>query len=224
MNTMMVERLVWKDWHFNRGLITFYIAIGAVALVLVGIATKVAFFSGSILFVTVLIGLGIHLAMATVVNERKLKNLPFVMSLPISILEYTTAKVVANLLIFLVPWIALMVGSVAVISSRAALPNGMIPFAVVVIGELLAAYCLILGVALVSESEGWTIAAVVVCNLFFNFFLYWVSHLPAMEASMQDPTVVWGSTVIRLLLAELAVVVLVLGLTFFFQARKKDFL
>ena len=42
--------------------------------------------------------------MATVVEERTDQTLPFVMSLPISAAEYTTAKILANLLIFLIPW------------------------------------------------------------------------------------------------------------------------
>ena len=52
--------------------------------------------------------------MVTVVEERNEQTLPFVMSLPISPMEYTTAKILANLLIFLVPLGALMLGSFAV--------------------------------------------------------------------------------------------------------------
>ena len=83
MNNFMVKQLILKDWYFNRGVILFYLVAGVGALALVGFAVNSGmFYMGSILLITALIGLGIHLTMATVVNERKEKTLPFIMSLP----------------------------------------------------------------------------------------------------------------------------------------------
>ncbi len=223
-NTAMVKRLILKDWYFQRWTIAGYLAAGALALVLLGTGGETSFFAGSILMITVLIALGIHLAMATVVQERTEQTLPFVMSLPISPREYTAAKVLANVLIFLIPWVALTLGTFAVIVGRVGMPHGLIPFATLVLVEIFASYCLILAVALVSESQGWTIGAIIFGNLFVQGFLYYVSHIPAIAATLKGPSILWSRPAVTLLLAEVAVILLLLGLTFWLQGRKTDFI
>lgn len=223
-NSGMVRRLILKDWYFQRRAVLIFLAIGAVALALVATGGEGSFYAGSVLLLTVLISVGIYGPMATVVEERKQQTLAFVMSLPISIREYTTAKVLANLLAFLVPWSALLLGTLLVIQGRDALPNGLIPFATLVLVEILASGCLILAVALVSESMGWTIAAIIFGNLSLQGFLYYVSHLPSIAAAMKGPVAHWGSAEIGLLAALVASIGVILGLTFFLQARKTDFL
>ena len=93
MNTPMIKHLILKDWHFNRVTISVCIVVGAIALLIIGTGGKSAFYVGSVLFITVLIGLGITLTIMTVIHERTEQTLPFVMSLPISVMEYTTAKI-----------------------------------------------------------------------------------------------------------------------------------
>ncbi len=224
MDSKMIRRLVLKDWYFQRKAMLVYLAAGALALALVANSGEGSFFAGSILLITVLITVGIHLAMATVVEERKDQTLAFVMSLPVSAKEYTTAKILANLLIFLFPWLALLVGSFAVIASRTALPDGLIPFTAIVLLEIFASSVLILSVALVSESQNWTIGAIVFGNLFFQGFLYFVSHLPDIAQTMNGPRIVWSPAAINLLVAELTAIALLVGLTFWLQSRKTDFL
>lgn len=224
MDFGMIKRLVLKDWYFQRWAILGYLAAGALALALVARGGEGGFFAGSILLITVLITVGIHLAMATVVEERKSQTLAFVMSLPVSPAEYTTAKILANLAIFLLPWLALLIGSFAVIAGSAALPDGLIPFAAIVLLEIFASSVLILCVALVSESQNWTIGAIVFGNLFFQGFLYYVSHLPSIERTIQGSRIVWNPASLALLGGEIAAIVLLLALTFWLQSRKTDFL
>ncbi len=220
----MIKRLILKDWYFLRGLIAAYLAAGALALVLIAAGNEAPVYIGTILLLTVLIGLGIHLAMATVVQERTDQTLPFVMSLPISPRDYTTAKVLANVILFLIPWLTLTLGSMAVIAGRKSLQDGLIPFVAVIMGEIFVSYSLILATALVTESQAWTIGVMATLNLAFQGFLYFVSHLPSLAAVMKGDAVVWPPAALALLAAELAVILLALGLTFFFQARKTDFL
>ena len=103
MNYSMVKLLILKDWYLQRWMILGSLVAGALALAITVSSRKAAFFLGIILLVTVLVAVGAQLAIATVVNERKEQTLAFVMSMPISSREYTTAKILANLLIFLVP-------------------------------------------------------------------------------------------------------------------------
>ena len=83
---------------------------------------------------------------------------------------------------------------------------------------------LILAVALVTESQGWAIGAIVFGNLLLQAVMYYVSHIPSVAAAMKGPRIVWDQPVVTLLLAEVAVILLLLGLTFWLQSRKTDFI
>ena len=224
MNATMVKLLVLKDWYFLRWPIFGYLAAGALALALLSTDSEGAFYAGSILLLTVLISAGIHVAMATVVQERTDQTLPFVMSLPVSPREYTIAKLLANVLIFLVPWLILLLGTLFLIVFLVDVPDGLIPFTVLLLTELFVGYVLILAVALISESQGWAIGAIVFANLFFQGFMYVVSHMPSIADTIKGPVAVWSGPAVALLVSEIVVIVLLLGLTFYLQDRKTDFL
>ncbi len=224
MDTALIARLVVKDWSLQRRFIAVASVAGLASLLLLGHGGNGTFYAGTVLMITVLIGVGVQLVMATVLNERTEKTLPFVMSLPISVREYTTAKMLANLLLFLVPWTLLLIGTAAVLGLRPGMPPGLLPFATLLLVELLAAYCLVLAVALVSESSGWTIGTIVFTNLFLQGFLYQVARIPAIEATMRGPEAVWNRPALTLLAVECAVIVLILAVTYRLQSRKTDFL
>lgn len=223
-NHAMIRLLILKDWHFQRWAIYGYLAAGGLALLLVALTAEWSFYLGSILLFTVLITLGIHLPMTTIINERKEQTLAFVLSLPVSPREYATAKILANLLIILLPWAALTGASLVLLGSHAHLPGGLIPFATLALTEILVSSCLLVGVALVSDSLGWTIGVMVCANLFFQLFLYSISHIPSIAKSMNGPRAVWSPAAVALLLAEVAAIGLLLGLTLFFQSRKTEFI
>ena len=224
MSYAMVKRLIHKDWYFNRWVIAAYVAAGLLSLLTIGIGGETGFFAGSILLITVLISIGIHLVMISVVHERTEQTLAFVMTLPISVREYTTAKILANVTIFGTAWMTLFIGTIALIASRGTLPDGLIPFAVVTLVEIFASYCLILAVALVSESQSWTIGAMVLGNLLLQGVMYGVSNAPNIGKEMTADSIIWRQPITGLLGAELAAILLILALTFYFQSRKTDFL
>src|SRR5262245_37633593 len=99
MNIGMVKRLIAKDWYLQRWPILGGLGAGAIAVALVGAANETAFYIGFVLLVSVLITVGVQLAMSTVLLERKEQTLSFVMSLPISAREYTVAKLAGNLML-----------------------------------------------------------------------------------------------------------------------------
>ncbi len=224
MNHAMVRRLIHKDWYLNRLAISAYVAAGLLAVAAIGAGTQASFYAGSILLITALITTGIHLAMVTVVEERREHTLPFVMSLPISTTEYTTAKILANMVIFSLAWGVLFVGTLGVIAARAALPDGLIPFATVILVYLFASYCLTLTVALISESLGWTIGAMVLGNLLLQGVMYGVSNAPGIASGMKSEAIVWRQPIAGVLGVEIAAILLMLALTFYLQSRKTDFL
>lgn len=221
MNGFMIKRLILKDWYLYRWPIAGYFLVGLVAIGIVAVGGEMAFNVGSILLITVVIAIGMHLAIGTTVTEHSEHTLPFVMSLPISITEYTAAKLLGNLLIYLVPWILLLGGSCLLFQWRNA--GGVIPFTVLTLVELFASYALTLAIALVSESMAWTIVATVICNLFLQGYLYFVSHVPAIAATIKGPTATWSPESLTLLAVQLVIIAVGFGLAFFLQARKTDF-
>ncbi|HSS51871.1 MAG TPA: hypothetical protein VLX28_23255 [Thermoanaerobaculia bacterium] len=224
MNTLLIKRLVLKDWYFLRVPIIGYLALGAVSLILIMNGGQGAFFAGSVLLITVLISMGIHLAFATVINERKEQTLPFIMSLPVSYMEFTTAKILANLLMFLIPWVAILIPAVALFAIGNV--GGIIPFTVLLMTEIFTMYILLLAVALISESQSWSIGAMVFGNLFLQAFLYWLSHIRSigLDYTAKIHAAIWSPAAVTILAVEIALILLMLGLTFFFQARKTDFI
>jgi hypothetical protein len=224
MNYTMVKRLILKDWYFMRWAILAYSVAGFIALGLVARGGDASSYAGSVLLITVVIAVGFHLVMVTVVQERSEQTLPFIMSLPISPMEYTSAKIGANLVIFLIPWATLTTAAMLLFSTAAARSGALIPFTLIILTELLTAYVLLLTVAIVSESQGWTIFATVVTNLFFQGFLYWVSHIPEIAMGMKGHGAHWNPTAVTLLSVEIALCILLIVMAFVLQSRKRHFL
>jgi hypothetical protein len=128
MSTFMIKRLILKDWDLLRGTLLLYLAAGAVALGLIAQGSEGAFYAGSILTITILFALGIHIAMATVVGELSLQGI-----------------------------------------------------------------------------------------------MYFASHEPAIAGTMKGNRIVWSPPAVHMLLGEVAIILLMLGLTFWLQSRKTDF-
>jgi ABC-2 type transport system permease protein len=223
MSYAIVKRLVLKDWYLQRWAIMASLAGVVATLGIIATGGKVAFLVGLILLIMVIISIGAQMAVATIVTERKEQTLPFVMSLPISYREYTASKIWGNLLIFLVPWLTMVLGSFGLLlwspSSR-----GLLPYAAIMSTEILLSTCLILKVALITESQGWAVAAIMVGNLAVNGIGYVVAHIGGIAKGMWGSTIQWSGAASAVLLAELTTVALLLGGTFFVQSRKKDFL
>jgi hypothetical protein len=223
MNYAMVKRLILKDWYLQRWAILASLAGVVATLGIIATGGKVAFLLGLILLIMVIISIGAHMAVATIVTERKEQTLAFVTSLPISFREYTASKICGNLLIFLVPWLTMVLGSLGLLlwspSSR-----GLVPYAVIMSTEILLSTCLILAVALITESQGWTVAAIMAGNVGVNGIGYVVAHISGIAKGMWGSTIQWSRAASTVLLVEFTTVALLLGVTFFVQAKKKDFL
>jgi ABC-2 type transport system permease protein len=224
MNGAMVGRLIWKDWYLQRWAILAALVGGATTLLIIAKGGKIGFLFGLIGLITVLISIGAQLAVSTIVQERKDQTLTFVMSLPISYREYTTSKMLGNLLIFLVTWLAMVLGSIALLTYPLDPHMGLIPFTSIMATEILLSTCLVVATALITESQGWTIGAIMVGNLALNGFGYWVAHVDSIAKGMDSAELKWTHAASGVLAAEFSAIALLLALTFFFQSRKQDFL
>jgi hypothetical protein len=222
MNGSIVRQLILKDWRLQRIQILISIIAGAIALVVIQGKSEPAVVVGSVWFFISLIMVGTMLPMAGIVNERKKQNLAFMMSLPVTAIQYTLAKMISTLGMFLIPWLTLVISAVWVIKTRG-LPLGAIPMLLILAMLPLIGLALITGAALVGESEGWGIAANVFCSSSYGLTWYFFTRVPALMESAKSPTLLWNSAVLTVLASELGITVLLLGLTFYLQSRKRDF-
>lgn len=224
MNAPVIGRLILKDWRLNRLLISLAIAIGIAALLLVRYGGETARLFGAVWFFVALIVLGSMLPGTAIVNERKKQTLAFVMSLPVSAAQYTIAKIVSVWAMFLFPWLALLVSALVVIETGHTIPRGVIPM-LLILGMLpLLGFCIISSTSLVGESEGWLLAANLVCNSSYWFVWYSLARIPSLTDNWKGAVAVWNPAALTVLLSELAVIAAILALTLFLQSRKRDFI
>jgi ABC-2 type transport system permease protein len=221
MNTPIVRRLILKDLYLFRWMILASILVGAAAIAIMPL-NRVSTYVGAISLICTLIVLNIFLVMSGVVQEKKDKVLLFILSLPVSTTQYVAAKVAANAIAFLVPWLVLTAATIAVIDVSA-IPNGIVPYWVAVLGYILFYYCALLAVGLLWDSNGVHATAIIVGNVSINFLIPFLLALPSVSGNAKGPTAVWTGDIVAIVAAEILAGVLVLGLAVYLRSRTGDF-
>ena len=223
MNYSMVKTLILKDWYFQRTAILLAFAGGAISLGIVCTGSQAAFTIGLILLVTVMAMISAMTVMGNVLGERENQTLAFAMTLPISYVEYTTSKILGNLLIFVPFWLTILAGCLGLIVATPAI-HGFFAFTVIMAVEILLSTCLMIAVALVTESKGWSISAMVTGNLALNVVGYLVAPLPGIKEGIFGTQIYWTPAATISVAIEFALIALFLGGAFYIQSRKKDFI
>src|SRR5215467_3278989 len=211
MSRSLVRHLILKDFQMHRTAIVFAIIAGVTGLAFLHLKGLPGLL-GIIGFFTTLIVLGSMIPNASILNERKGRNLAFLMSLPISMVEYTTAKVLAALAMFMIPWLVLVGTALSLILGRSDVPDGIIPIALI-----------LMTVPLVGESEGWVIGATITVNASYSFCWPLIFNNAELRAGLASPTPIWSPTVLTVLGSEFTAIAVILAITFYLQSRKKDF-
>jgi hypothetical protein len=224
VTSSVIGHLILKDWRLNRQLISLSIGAGLIALAIAQFAGQTTRLLGSVWFFVTLCVLGSMLPASSILNERKKQTLAFVMSLPVSSVQYAIAKALSTSAMFLVPWLTLLISALVLIETRHVIPHGTIPMLLILAMLPLIAFCLISAAALVGESEGWLMGASIVCNSSYWFAWYLLARTPSLTANWTRPVAVWNAAVFMVLSAELGSIALIVGLALFFQSRKRDFI
>jgi ABC-2 type transport system permease protein len=222
MTRSLVLRLMVKDWYISRVALVIIAGTGAVSLASLNLASDFMRVLAMIVSLMAVIFLGSLMPSLTIVNERKRQNLAFIMSLPISPMQYTAAKVGANLAAFLALWVPIA-GGVIGTAILAGTVGGAVPFLVVAALAPFAGFAIFLAVALVSESETWAITAMAGCNVSYSFVWLFLSRVPGFWEDLRSPVPIWSTPMLSIIVSELAIVGLAIGLTFYLQSRKTDF-
>jgi ABC-2 type transport system permease protein len=223
MNRSIVRTLILKDLRLQREAILISLVGSALGLALLQLKTETAVIIGATWLFIPLMVLGCILPGANVINERKKQNLAFLMSLPVSAVQYAEAKLISTIGMFVVPWITLIIAAFTFILSRRDIPNGIIPVTFILFALVFAGFSVIAGASLVSESEGLMTAAMILCNSSYGLSWYFIVRLPAVHDGFSSRVPIWNSTVLSILGIEIAVIALTLGLTFVLQSRKREF-
>ena len=221
MSTPIVRQLILKDLYLLRWMIAASIVAGGAAIAIMPL-NQVSTYVGSISLICTLIVLNIFLVMGGVVQEKKDKVLLFILSLPVSTTQYVVAKVAANAIAFLVPWLVLTIGTITVIDVSA-IPNGIVPYWVAVLGYILFYYCALLAVGLLWDSAGAHVTAIIVGNVSINFLIPFLLGLPSVSRHAKGPTAVWTGDIVSIVAAEILTGALVLGLAVYLRSRTGDF-
>lgn len=221
MNAAVLRRLLAKEWYFFRWAIAGSIGGGLAALALASLGGQ-AYYFGSISFMVVVIVHAALLASFGVLEERKNRNLLFVLTLPISPVEYARAKLLANGSAFFVPWLVLSVAAHATIA-LSDLPDGLIPFTAALMGCILLYYAAMYSVAFAKGTQSAMTAAIVLGSVAINFFIFLVGGLPSVRENMRGPQAVWGADLVAVIAGEYVLAAACIALAFHFYSRKKDF-
>jgi len=222
VSTSVVWRLIAKDLYLYRWLIGVALVVGLASLFIPRVGEGPNNIT-LILLLTSVVALGIFIGIYGIMNERKEKSLLFVLSLPISTMQYTIAKAAAALIAFLIPWSILTATIVGLTLGFDPPPDGTLPTSLTMMLFFLANFCLLIAFALIAHSEFWSVAAIFATNVSVSFYMTTVPGLPGIREHIDGPIAVWNPTVLAVLGFEATVIVLSLAALFFVQARKKDF-
>jgi hypothetical protein len=220
MNGPIVWRLIMKDWYFSRIPLAMIACAGAIWTALLYLRNSTIGLVAMIATIITLVFLSIILPQLTVLTERKEKNLAFVMSLPISSMEYTAAKVLGNLSAFLVLWL-LVAGGILGTLARAGF-GGAVPLGTVIAFAPFVAFCLMLATFIVVESELWAMVVMGATNVAYSFAWLAIIRL-GLTNDLSSPVPIWSDRILIILSGEIAVILAALVLTFVLQSRKTDF-
>ena len=219
----MVWKLVVKDWQVYQKQLAGFVAGMLLALGLVGMGTPLMASAGALLLLVQLLVVGTYAIQSSIMAERKLQTMPFIMSLPVTPMDVYWGKLLANLVIYLVPFLLVTGGLLALILSTPR-PDGAVPWLAVVALFMLTIFCVSLCVAIAVESEGWNIFAILALMTLIGPFLYWVSRLDGIVQYLKTDDIVWSAPVLGVLAAEVAVIAVAILVTSWIHARKAAFL
>ncbi len=219
----LIGDLIRKDWYFNKQAILAFGLLGLFSVYLLTFKSSV-FYIGLVLLLSIVILIGAQLVFSTVVNEKKNQTLAFVMSLPINSMDYTKAKMIFSLSTYFIAWLTLAISTLCVIAFTEHIPNGLMPYALIILIELMVAYILVLAVALVTESEAWAIVVMTITNIGVSLFMFFIRGFHGIDQHIEGPVAVWNATAMSIISIEIVVAIIILALTLFLQSRKKDFI
>lgn len=219
----MIKLLVMKDWQIYQKQLAAYVLGLLLGLILVGMAKPWSFYVGALLLLVLLICVGGFGIGSSLLNERKEHTLPFVMSLPVTPMMFYWSKLIANLIIYLIPFAIVVAGTIFLVLFTP-LPDGLLVWSLLIFGFLATIYFVSLGAALVLESEGWNIFVQIGLSTLISPYLMGLGMIGEISTHIKTENIVWSLPAIGIFLTQLTVMILVIVVTSWIHRRKTSFL
>lgn len=222
MNAQAIQILFMKDLFLSRWPMFGYLIGGLLSVLVTCLPGPTANFIGFIMMITMTIAAGIHLIGVLLLSESGDMTRTFVMSLPVSLLDYSIAKISVVLVAFLIPWLGMLACLAVLVFAMPEAKPGNFPFVLMMFLFMLAGFSLQLVTAVVTESVGWTISVVVLGNVLLNLFLKSVSDHPVIASMSKSETVSWPPIVLQIMTVEACVIAGSIAIALAIQSRRRD--
>ena len=229
MSASIIPQLVKKDFRLMRGTIMGFavlslVCIGILAFCHGRMPDWVLYNFGFILLVSPAGTCGIVVLMKTNVFEREKSTQPFIMSLPVTVKEFTQAKLLINLPVFAAFWAAISAAAFYFVFGFGLFPLSTLPFVVMVLMGGFVAYACILAVSLITQSLGITVLSIAIIEMVSSGYLWAIAYLDPVTHHAYGPNLVWSPEAIAIVATQAAVAVLVIAATLLVQNTKRDFI
>jgi hypothetical protein len=228
MTSSIVPQLVRKDFLLWRRLILIFYGVSLTCIAAVPLLRgRVPIYALMNLGFTLLIApvgtLGIVLLMQTNVFEKAKSTQPFIMSLPVTVREFTVAKLLVNVPVFGALWAVTTVSAFWFAFGLEMVPRGMFPMMTMIFLGVFVAYAGILAVSLLSQSLGTTILGILFFELGTSVYLWVVAYLDPIRSHVSGPVAVWNGTAIAVVVVQSLVGAGAIVATLVIQTRRRDF-
>jgi ABC-2 type transport system permease protein len=222
MRSSVFWSLVRKDIYLMRGFMIAMVVVGLASLVLMALG-KVGFAVGGILFLTANVAGAIFIALTILMGERKDRSRTFALSLPISGFHYDMAKVLAGYLSFGIPWLLLTAAAIGMFLLPPQEHLGMVVYALVLQGFVLALFSVSLSAMFVITSEPLSGLVILGTNICFSLFMVTLNQ-PHTADPLRGPHMVWTPFAQWMVAGEVLVIALALAFTAFVTSRNRDYI
>lgn len=229
MNTTIIPQLIKKDFMIMRkvilicGLVSL-ISVGIISILYGRIPNGILVNIGFTLLITPPVTCGTILLMQTNVFEKEKSTQSFIMSLPVTVKEFTMAKLLFNLPVFSAIWL-LISGVAFYFCFRLGLfPLGTVPFITMVFLGVFVAYTCILSTSLLFQSLGITVLSIGIFEVGTSAYLWVITSLDPIKSTVYGPDIVWNSTAITVVTLQTVVAIFMIIGTLFIQNKKRDFI
>ncbi|OFE13133.1 hypothetical protein PHACT_08265 [Pseudohongiella acticola] len=218
MISPVIAQLIKKDLSLHLRFVPVVVVAGVISLAAAAIDGIIS----SVMYITTLVAFGLLIGMYNVAQERDKQIHLFMLSLPVTALQYTLSKTLSSLLCFLLPWTILTAMTVVAILAIDAVPDGLLPFTLLMQLYFVANFCVFLAVVLTTSSEKVVISTIIITNMSITLIINLLSRLPAIAQTMETDVILWSPAIVAILLAELALCVVPLLLAVAMQNKKLD--
>lgn len=222
INLPLIKKLVYKDWLLFEKQLALYVIGAVVALCLMGNTHKWTFYIGSLLLIIVVVAVACFSIANSLVTERRDRTLAFVMSLPVSPLDFYLAKLAGNLVTFLLPLFLIAGGTYAVILLTA-LPNGLVVLATLLFTQILLAFCVSLSTAMAVESEGWNTFVMIASMVLINPYIMMIGQIESIAEPIKTEQIIWSGSALLIISIQLILSIGILIGTGWVHCRKQSF-